>query len=1031
MSTAVSDGMARAVLVVRLALDSRKAAVEAPLAITVRGVGGAGALESQRPAITVERGDGDADPCVGRKCFRVLGSGRGAGNPNPQPATWAEAEQQCQREFGGHLASIESEEENDLVFWLMSNANPAAYAWIGYHVDAKTKDYVWTDNSSSAFQNWLPEDTTALPQQLFPQSGDCSSMWTQPVADSRWRRTPCSIQLPNMICSRHTPVDAHEQGMFCSGSQRDVGEWDPRTGGGTLTLRLCPGRALVSGVVYLLSTNVSYSTSPAVVPPMNISVSGSVNVSAMQMEKLVDIGCATCPSMGYRRFGGECSQACLVLTDPKIVNVYCKSCPTGSQTRLNPSAQNDIRSCSCAPGFRLDNANHDQTTAAQCKICPTGSYCPGQGPMSKCPGNTSTPIPGQFDPARCGCGAGYSRVARPPPDASVTDVCGECPANSYCQAGSATPCPYQATSPPGAVLIQDCVFCQPVTVENRFSGTISTNIQQSSITQSCSWIMRPPGVSRVVVTVTNMQLQILTPSPSDAGLSGGMYMDLRECTDQDCQQSRLLQRFNQSLPNPQLTSLRVNSSTGVMQLVFGHIASALPPNPYNPGPEQPYPVLSTGSGLFNAEWFSEPSLQSSTISQSNPFASCPNNSSMLQSNLLMLRLNLRSSIPLSGAQRSSLTISGLRGAVKPSSGVPVEVTAVIDGCIDGGGVRVDGSEKCFKAFLDGSPLTPTDARQECQRWGGELACIENDAEDNFLTNLVQQAAQAPVAPRQLPWIGYRTTNVGGTCASSYARWQRVVPNGTPNVDYCTALFPDGSWMPESCAGQSSWICSKVMPQEHQVETPFCEGSKVGWADFDAREADGTLRLNVCADKALHGYTTYVIAFTVWNPSADQESPPISLSVAGSFAIPQIALDKPGAWAGDTSQPLKIVGGSPASVCHFPDDGNDPGHKPSTHSGGWSAISILGLVLLVLLSLAALLVQWKPCREFVATAAEKVGIKLPQWEWPGLTELPGGLPGRCWFRLPTLRLPRPTSSWYRRFTGETEQEFETIADRGVI
>eukprot|EP00961_Rhodomonas_salina_P196924 2657941-Rhodomonas_salina.1 len=238
-------------------------------------------------------------------------------------------------------------------------------------------------------------------------------------------------------------------------------------------------------------------------------------------------------------------------------------------------------------------------------------------------------------------------------------------------------------------------------------------------------------------------------------------------------------------------------------------------------------------------------------------------------------------------------------------------------------------------------------------------------------------------------------------------------------------------MPESCAGQSSWICSKVMPQEHQVETPFCEGSKVGWADFDAREADGTLRLNVCADKALHGYTTYVIAFTVWNPSADQESPPISLSVAGSFAIPQIALDKPGAWAGDTSQPLKIVGGSPASVCHFPDDGNDPGHKPSTHSGGWSAISILGLVLLVLLSLAALLVQWKPCREFVATAAEKVGIKLPQWEWPGLTELPGGLPGRCWFRLPTLRLPRPTSSWYRRFTGETEQEFETIADRGVI
>eukprot|EP00961_Rhodomonas_salina_P104616 1408531-Rhodomonas_salina.2 len=70
---------------------------------------------------------------------------------------------------------------------------------------------------------------------------------------------------------------------------------------------------------------------------------------------------------------------------------------------------------------------------------------------------------------------------------------------------------------------------------------------------------------------------------------------------------------------------------------------------------------------------------------------------------------------------------------------------------------------------------------------------------------------------------------------------------------------------------------------------------------------------------------------------------------------------------------------------------------------------------------------------MATAAEKVGIKLQGWEWPGLSGMSASLPERPWFRLPTCRLPQPTSSWYRTFTGstETEQEFETIADRGVI
>ncbi|XP_072418164.1 lectin-like [Chiloscyllium punctatum] len=66
--------------------------------------------------------------------------------------SWIDAELHCRTLApGGHLASIHSEEQNQII---IKNSSPSTNFWIGLNDIYKEGTYLWTDGSSSDFMNW-------------------------------------------------------------------------------------------------------------------------------------------------------------------------------------------------------------------------------------------------------------------------------------------------------------------------------------------------------------------------------------------------------------------------------------------------------------------------------------------------------------------------------------------------------------------------------------------------------------------------------------------------------------------------------------------------------------------------------------------------------------------------------------------------------------------------------------------------------------------------------------------------------------
>lgn len=81
---------------------------------------------------------------VGGSCMKVF---------HEEPRTWPVAESVCE-EYGGHLASIASQEENDAVAALMLPA-PVGLAWIGLTDTAEEGTFAWSDGASLLdFDKW-------------------------------------------------------------------------------------------------------------------------------------------------------------------------------------------------------------------------------------------------------------------------------------------------------------------------------------------------------------------------------------------------------------------------------------------------------------------------------------------------------------------------------------------------------------------------------------------------------------------------------------------------------------------------------------------------------------------------------------------------------------------------------------------------------------------------------------------------------------------------------------------------------------
>jgi len=105
------------------------------------------------------------------KCFRVI---RGSNNWN---LTWIAANDICQTEYGGQLASIHSEEENSFIFSLMfTEYDISSNVWIGGKRLSGTL-FEWMDRSSFDFTKWGQQ--TVQPSG----DGDCVEMWSPFLSD--------------------------------------------------------------------------------------------------------------------------------------------------------------------------------------------------------------------------------------------------------------------------------------------------------------------------------------------------------------------------------------------------------------------------------------------------------------------------------------------------------------------------------------------------------------------------------------------------------------------------------------------------------------------------------------------------------------------------------------------------------------------------------------------------------------------------------------------------------------------------------
>ncbi|XP_038065178.1 alpha-N-acetylgalactosamine-specific lectin-like [Patiria miniata] len=81
-------------------------------------------------------------------CYRLFGAGK----------PYAEAEKHCQ-EFSqvgqGHVASVASAEENNLLFAMFTSASGRNNGlWIGFTDDAEEGNFVWADGSAVSYTDW-------------------------------------------------------------------------------------------------------------------------------------------------------------------------------------------------------------------------------------------------------------------------------------------------------------------------------------------------------------------------------------------------------------------------------------------------------------------------------------------------------------------------------------------------------------------------------------------------------------------------------------------------------------------------------------------------------------------------------------------------------------------------------------------------------------------------------------------------------------------------------------------------------------
>eukprot|EP00961_Rhodomonas_salina_P002770 38081-Rhodomonas_salina.1 len=300
-------------------------------------------------------------------------------------------------------------------------------------------------------------------------------------------------------------------------------------------------------------------------------------------------------------------------------------------------------------------------------------------------------------------------------------------------------------------------------------------------------------------------------------------------------------------------------------------------------------ALWAGRRLVSAEW------DLRDISQTEPFYECRTD----QSRLNELTLTLRTAQTL---ESSTISISGLVGAIAPSSEVSINVKRGRDECNDFGGQYLDGSDKCFKV-IEASRNFYNNAREACRSQLGtqaNLASIQTREEDQLVRDMLKTAGS-------WGWIGYRRSENRNEQVwlwedgqpVGYESWviSALRNNGT-GYD-CVAVLSDpleppedNGWYKLPCGIRvPAFVCSKVMPSSPPM---FCTSSgTVSKAAWQAEQDYNVLELTLCDGKQMAANTTYQIKFNVTNPQRPQSSPSVSIAVRGSDFIPWVTMEKSG------------------------------------------------------------------------------------------------------------------------------------------
>ncbi len=170
------------------------------------------------------------------------------------PMSWTQAEQQAV-EWGGHLATINSQEENDYVYQLLTGIGKV---WIGLNDVAEEGEFVWVSGDTSVYRNWdTGEPNNIGNEDYIEMYGSAASSSTQ---FGKWNDASNSNSEPGLV-----EIPSNGAVLY---SGWDVSGLEP--GPYTLRLQVTDGSGLVTSTTWTTVYVDHDSVAPEALTGLNI-----------------------------------------------------------------------------------------------------------------------------------------------------------------------------------------------------------------------------------------------------------------------------------------------------------------------------------------------------------------------------------------------------------------------------------------------------------------------------------------------------------------------------------------------------------------------------------------------------------------------------------------------------------------------------------------------------------------------------------------------------------------------------------------